>query len=215
MACVLVRTGMRAQSGAAPDTQPDANGRTRRVYEGVVSVKQKPIGTVILLEINGSKVSGWIRLDKFASIDGGTVAENSVEFRSGENTYKIDERKGRIVYSGPDGSGDRIIAPLTAWTGTLNELTEGEGFDGNDIATIEVGARLRRLAVERPALWKSAGPPFEKYERLDVLLGKEVTMWVSDPDGRPAAIAIEEPAGMDIPLKVPKPPKGQKQKNKK
>lgn len=204
-----------AQSGASPDTPPATGTKTRRVYEGVVSVKQTPIGTVILMEIAGSGVSGWIRLGKFVAIDGGSVAENSVEFRAGGNTYKIDDRKGRIVYSGPDGSGDRIVGPLTAWTGTLNELTESESFSGNDVATLEVGARLRRLSLLEPALWKASGPPFEKFERFDELLGHEVTMWVTDPDSRPAAIAIEEPAGMNIPLKLPKPPKGSKQNKKK
>lgn len=213
-ASILAAAQGRAQSSDASDAQA-AGSRTRRVYEGVVSVKQKPLGTVILMEVNGSNLSGWIRLDKFAAIEGGSVADNEVEFRAAGNSYKIDERKGRIVYSGPDGSGDRIVAPLTAWTGTLNELTESERFSGNDIATLEMGARLRRLEVIEPALWKTAGPPFEKYERLDVLLGHEVTMWVVDPDTRPAAIVIEEPAGMNIPLKAPKPPKEPKQKNKK
>lgn len=215
VACMLSAAKGHAQTGSSSDTQSATGARTRHVYEGVVSVKQKPLGTVILMEINVSNVSGWIRLDKFVAIEGGSFAENAAEFRAGGNSYKIDERKGRIVYSGPDGSGDRIVAPLTAWTGTLNELSEGERFSGNEIATLEMGARLRRLAVLEPALWKTAGPPFEKYERLDVLLGREVTMWVIDPDARPAAIVIEEPAGMDIPLKAPKPPKEPKQKNKK
>src|SRR5258708_31305209 len=116
--------------------------------------------------MKGKNGAGWIRLDKFVAQDNGTVGENSAEFHAAGNSYKIDERKGRIVYSGPDGSGDRIIAPLTAWTGTLNELTESERFSGNDVATLEIGARLRRLAVIEPALWKTVGPPFEKYERL-------------------------------------------------
>lgn len=182
---------------------------TRRVYEGVVDMKQKTIGTVILMDLNGNNVSGWMRLGKFVSIDSGTVTENSAEFRAGGNSYKIDERKGRITYSGPDGSGDRLVTRLTAVTGKLDELTEGERFSGNDIATLDVGGRLKRFNVEEPSLWKREGPPFEKFRRIEELLQREVTFWVSDAE-RGSVAAIEEPEGMEIPLKPPKKPKEKK-----
>jgi hypothetical protein len=195
-------------------SQSEAQSASRRVYEGVVDMKQKTIGTIVLMDISGTSVTGWIRLGKFVPIDGGTVSENSAEFRAAGNSYRIDERKGRIVYSGPDGSGDRIISRLTPLSGLLKELTEGERFSGNEVATLDVDGRLRRFNVASPSLWKRQGPPFEDFRRPEVLLQREITIWVS-PDQSASAEVIEEPEGMDIPLKPPKPPKEKKKTEKK
>jgi|SRR5579885_472372 len=189
--------------------------QNRRVYEGVVSLKQKTIGTLILMEINGSSISGWIRLVKFVPIDSGTVAENSVEFKAAGNTYNVDERKGRISYSGPDGDGDRLVTRLTSVTGKLQEIMEGERFTGGaTIATLDVDGRLKRFSVDEPSLWKRQGPPFEKFSRVEELLQRTVTFWVSDLDNQGSVELIEEPEGMDIPLKAPKKPKEKKDKDK-
>ncbi len=220
----MVRNGTRrlgvaiflaAVFSALPARSQSQPATSRRVYEGVVKMKLKTIGTLILMEVNGASVSGWIRLGKFAPIDGGTTSENSVEFRAAGNSYKIDERRGRIVYSGPDGNGDSIVSRLTSVTGSLNELTEGERFTGNDIATLDVDGRLRRFNIESPSLWKRQGPPFEDFRRAEELLQREVTFWVSGPDLRSSAEVIEEPEGMNIPLKAPKQPKEKKKSEKK
>ena len=193
-----------------PPLRAQSESTNRRVYEGVVDLKQKTIGTIILMEINGNNVTGWMRMIKFMPIESGTVTENSAEFRAAGNTYKIDERKGRITYSGPDGSGDRIVSRLTPLTGVLDELTESERFSGNNIATLDVDGRLRRFTVEEPSLWKQQGPPFEKFRRIEELLQQKTTFWVSDPDHRGSIEVIEEPQGMDVPLKAPKKPKEKK-----
>lgn len=205
---VVAATPARAQTeaGASP---------ARRVYEGVVDWKQKTIGTLILMDVKGSSISGWIRLEKFAPIESGSIGENAVEFRAAGNSYKIDERRGRIIYSGPDGSGDRIITRLQPITGEFQEMTEGERFTGVNVITLEVDGRLRRYNVAEPSLWKNEGPPFEKFERVDLLLQKQLTLWVSDPDRRSGVEIIEEPSGMNIPLKPPKPTKEEKERRKK
>lgn len=194
---------------AAVPASAQSQPANRRVYEGVVDMKQKTIGTVILMTLNGNNVSGWIRLGKFVPIDGGTVTENSAEFRAAGSSYKIDERKGRITYSGPDGIGDRIVSRMIAVTGKLEELAEGERFSGNDIATLDEDGRLKRFSAEEPSLWKREGPPFEKFHRLEELLQRNVTFWVSDEE-RGRVEVIEEPEGMNIPLKAPKKPKEKK-----
>jgi hypothetical protein len=176
----------------------------RRAYEGVVSWKQSTIGTVIMIEINDGEVSGWLRLEKPVAIDSGAVVENGVEFQSAGNSYRIDERRGRIVYSGPQGEGNRYIDRLTRLTGRLEELLE-ETESSPRVATVEVRGRRRDLHYGTPALWKNNAAPFEKFERLEDLLGKQVSVWVADADLRSGRIVvIEEPEGMDIPLKAPK-----------
>jgi hypothetical protein len=184
-----------------------------RAYEAVVSLKGSTIGTVILLDIGDHGVSGWLRLEKtFVAIDSGSVTPDGVEFHSAGNTYRIDDRRNRIVYSGPQGEGDRLLEPLTRMSGRLQELVE-ETEDQPRSATLDVEARRRELSYGKPALWKRSGTPFVNFDRLDVLLGKQITVWVADADLRSGRIvAIEEPEGMDIPLKPPKPPKGQQKK---
>ena len=185
----------------------------RRAFEGVVSWKQATIGTVILLDIRDNGVSGWLRLDKPVAIDGGSLVEDGIEFRSAGNAYRIDTRRGRIIYSGPQGEGNRYITPLTRLTGRLEELLE-ETETSPPIATLEVDGRRRNLHYGTPALWKRSGPPFEKFERLEELLGREISVWVADADLRSGRIvAVEEPEGVDIPLKPPKQPKEPAQKD--
>ena len=189
-----------------------AHSQSRRVYEGVVDMKQKTIGTLILMDVNGNYVSGWIRLGKFVPIDSGTISENSTEFRAAGNTYMIDEKRGRISYSGPDGSGDSRVTRLTPVEGKFRELQEGgERFGGSDIVIMEVGARLRRFHADGPSLWKRSGPPFETFRRLEELLQREMTVWVADLSDNGGDIeVVEEPEGMNIPLKPPKKPKEKK-----
>jgi len=189
-----------------------ARSQSRRVYEGVVDMKQKPIGTLILMDVNGNYVSGWIRLGKYVPIDGGTPSETSTEFRAAGNSYTIDEKRNRITYSGTDGSGDSRVSRLTPVAGTFKELQEGgEQFGGSDIVIMEVGARLRRFHADGPSLWKRAGPPFETFRRLEELLQREITVWVADLSDNGGDIeVVEEPDGMNIPLKLPKKPKEKK-----
>ncbi|MGH9785623.1 MAG: hypothetical protein ACRD88_15710, partial [Terriglobia bacterium] len=89
----------------------------RRVYEGVVGLKGRTIGTLIMLDQAGGTLQGWIRLNKFVPIEGGSVLPSGVEFRAGGNRYEIDERRGRINYSGSDGEGSRYIQRLERFTG--------------------------------------------------------------------------------------------------
>ena len=80
---------------------------------------------------------------------------------------------------------------------------------------MDVAGRRWDLRVGRPALWKQGGPPFETFDRLEEVLGKEISVWVADADARTGRIvAIEEPTGMDIPLKAPKKPKDKKEEKK-
>jgi hypothetical protein len=186
----------------------------RRAYEGVVSWKKRTIGTVILVQIDSNRaVSGWILLGKLQPIEQGSVAEDGVEFRVAGNTYRIDERRGRIVYSGPDGEGDRLLMSLTRLSGSLRELAEETGQSRGQIAALEVNGRRRDLRYGTPALWKNQGQPFEKFSRLEELLGKDVSLWVADADLRTGRIVVvEEPEGMDIPLKAPKKPQDNQEK---
>ncbi|OFV97240.1 MAG: hypothetical protein A3H28_13670 [Acidobacteria bacterium RIFCSPLOWO2_02_FULL_61_28] len=186
----------------------ESYGQERRVYEGVVDLKQKTIGTVVLLEIAEGSLKGWVRLQKFVPIEGGSASANGAEFRAGGNRYEIDERKGKISYSGPDGEGSRFVQRLERLSGRFEELSEESGFSGVNIAAIEVRGRRRDLRVGRPALWKQDGPPFETFERIEEMLGKEIAVWVAGANERTGrVVAVEEPEGMNIPLKAPKKPK--------
>ncbi len=191
-----------------------ARTQERRAYEGVVSWKGKTIGTVILVEIDSNRaVSGWIRLGKLQPIEQGSVVDDGVEFRAAGNTYRIDERRGRIAYSGPDGDGDRLLKSLTRLTGSLRELVEETQESQGPTAALEVNGRRRELHYGAPALWKNQGQPFENFTRLEELIGKDLSLWVADADLRTGRIVVvEEPEGMDIPLKAPKKPKEDKKK---
>lgn len=182
-----------------------SHAQERRGYEGVVGLKGKTIGTLILLDSSGTSVHGWMRLEKFVPIESGSVLEHGAEFSAAGNRYEIDERKGRITYSGPDGEGSRYIQRLERRTGRFEELGDDRGFSGVKIATVAVNGRPQNLRVGRPALWKQAEAPFENFERIEELLGKEISLWLADADSRTGrVVAVEEPAGMNIPLKKPK-----------
>ena len=192
-----------------------AYAQDRRVYEGVVDMKLKTIGTLILMEINANNVGGWIRLGKFVPIDGGTASEDTLEFRAAGNSYKIDEKREHISYSGPDGNGDSRVTRLTPVTGRFDELTEGEPFSDSNFVTMEVDARMKRFHEEDPSLWKRDGPPFEKFQRMEELLQRQMTVWVADLNDLGGDIeVVEEPEGMNIPLKLPKKPKEKKKSEK-
>jgi len=76
------------------------------------------------------------------------------------------------------------------------------------VAVIELRGRRRDFRIGRPSLWKQQGPPFETFSRVDELLGYEISIWVAGSGNRGGAIVVlEEPEGMNIPLKAPKKPK--------
>ncbi|MBI3894787.1 MAG: hypothetical protein HY313_02535 [Acidobacteria bacterium] len=176
-----------------------------------MSLRKKTIGTVILMETRANSVAGWIRLEKFVPIEGGAISPERVEFRAAGNSYAIDERRRRISYSGPDGEGNRYITSLSQLTGRLEALTEGEQFSGTNVATLEVRGRRWNLTVGRPALWKRQNPPFETFPRIEEFLNQEISVWLADADQRQGRIVvIEEPEGMDVPLKPPKKSKDEK-----
>src|ERR1051325_10980729 len=79
------------------------------VYEGVIYDRGKTIGTAILLEVSGSTVTGWIQKHDFLPIEGGTVSESGFAFKAAGNGYQMNTRSNRIVYGGPDGSGDQRL----------------------------------------------------------------------------------------------------------
>jgi hypothetical protein len=201
-----------AALAAVSTAAPRAGGQERRAYEGVVSWKDATIGTVITLDIHDNQVSGWLRLEKPVPVDSGSLVPDGVEFHAAGNTYRIDERHDHIIYSGPDGDGDRYLTTLTQWTGRLVELVEATETLP-PLAVVEVRGRRRELRYGTPMLWKNNGPPFEKFDRLKELLGKELSVWVADPDLRSGRlVVIEEPQGMDIPLKAPKNDKSKEKK---
>jgi len=113
-------------------------------------------------------------------------------------------------------SGDLVIPqPFPDVTrsspGPLAELLEATRATGAAVAAVEVRGRRRELRYGRPALWKQKGPPFEAFSRLEELLGKEISVWAASADDRIGRlIVVEEPSGMDIPLKAPKKPKNEK-----
>jgi hypothetical protein len=196
----------------------DERDNHRRVYEGVVGLKKRTIGTLVLLDTSGDSLRGWMRLEKFVPIEGGTVLDRGVEFRAAGNTYQIDERRGRISYSGPDGEGSRYVQRLQRQSGRLEELSEDRNFGGGKVAMVEVAGRVRNFRVGRPTLWKHSEAPFETFERIEELLGKEIALWLGESDGRTGrVVGIEEPGDMNIPLKKPKEekPKEDKKEEKK
>lgn len=187
----------------------------RKVYEGVISVKNKTIGTVILVDTTGGSVKGWIRMEKFVKIDDGKVTDGAVEFQARGNHFKIDERRGRIIYSGPDGAGNRFLEPMKPLAGRLQEVGESEKPGGSPVAKLELRGRNWNLEVGRPALWKNASTPFENFTRVEDMLGKDITVWIGETSPlRGRMVVIEEPSGMDIPLKPPKEPKKDEKEKK-
>ena len=184
---------------------PSAQAQQRKVYEGVISVKKKTIGTVILVDTTGGTVSGWMRMEKFVKIDGGSVMDGAVEFQAGGNQYRIDERRGRIIYSGPDGEGNRFLEPMKPLAGKLQEVGESEKPGGSPVVKLELRGRNWNLEVGRPALWKNESAPFENFTRVEDMLGKDITVWIGETSPlRGRMVVIEEPSGMDIPLKPTK-----------
>ena len=101
------------------------------------------------------------------------------------------------------------------FTGKFDELAEARSFDGWRVATVEVAGRRRDFRVGRPALWKHSEAPFETFDRVEELLGKEISVWVAEADTRTGrVVAVEEPPGMNIPLKAPKKPKEKEEEKK-
>ena len=208
-----VAAGPTAAGPAAAGQATAPSSVERRVYEGVASWRGKTIGTLILLEGTADSARGWIRLNTYLPLDSGKLTRNGAEFRSGANTYSIDELETRMTYSGPEGEGRRRITRLTRWTGAIYELLEATE-QKPAVAKMEAVGRNREMQYGTPSLWKQQGPPFEKFPRLDEVLSKEVTVWVGEADLRYGRlVVVEEPAGMNIPLKAPK--KEEKKEDKK
>ncbi len=183
---------------------PLCQAQERRAYEGVVSWQKDTIGTVVLLEGDENSATGWIRLDTFLPITGGSLSRTGATFQAGGNSYQIDERRGRTTYSGPDGEGSRLVRRLRSLTGVLHELVEGTRSDPQ-VAVMNVNGRRWQLRYGEPSLWKRQEAPFENFKRIEELLDQEFTAWVADADVRRGrVVVIEEPAGMNIPLKPPK-----------
>jgi hypothetical protein len=193
-----------AQQASSMQTGMPPAPPERRVYEGVASWRGKTIGTLILLEGNEESAHGWIRLNSYLPIESGKLTKNGAEFRAGGNNYSIDDVEKRMTYSGPEGEGRRLVTRLTRWTGTIHELLEATQ-EKPAVAKMEVSGRNRQMNYGAPALWKQQEPPFEKFSRLEDVLSKEVSVWVADADLRNGRlVVIEEPQGMNIPLKAPK-----------
>ena len=193
----------------------DAGAAERRVYEGVVSWKQATIGTVILLDIRDGAVSGWLRLEKPVAIDGGSPVADGFEFRSAGNTYRIDERRGRIIYSGPQGEGNRYLTSLTRLTGNSKSCWKRRRNPRPSPASRWMAGCASCTTALRPC-GNELRQPFEKFSRLEEqLVGKEISVWVADADLRsgPYRRSPKNPKG-GHPLKPPKKPKDQPQKGK-
>lgn len=185
----------------------------RTVYEGVVAWKGKPIGTTIMLEVSdhaagdtgseGGTVSGWIQRNDFYPIDSGRMDKDQIAFTSGGNQYAINLRTNRINYSGPDGSGNQRVEQMTRVTGRVYRLTEGLGEETHRI-TLQTEDGEREYLVEAPTIWKRAGLPIDRFERLEEVLGKTVSAWMARIGGTRYMAVLEEPEGMDLQKKVPK-----------
>src|SRR5690349_7616175 len=103
-ACVVAARGQDTDAKAGTPSVAE-----RRVYEGVASLRGKTNGTLILIEDTADSAREWIRLNTYLPIDGGKLTKSGAEFRSGGNTYSIDETEKRKTYSGPEGEGRRLI----------------------------------------------------------------------------------------------------------
>lgn len=89
--------------------------------------------------------------------------------------------------------------------GKLQEVGESEKPGGSPVVKLELRGRNWNLEVGRPALWKNESAPFENFTRVEDMLGKDITVWIGETSPlRGRMVVIEEPSGMDIPLKPTK-----------
>lgn len=178
------------------------------VYEGVVALEGKTIGTSILLDVADGAVTGWIQRNDFFPIDSGSMNADRIQFTSGGNQYTINLRTSRIGYAGPDGSGNQRVEKMTYVSGRVYRLTE-EAMEEHKV-TLQTDDGEREYLIGRPAVWKRTGPPIDRFERLEELLGKTVGAWLARIGGTHYLAVVEEPEGMDLQKKVPKKDKKRK-----
>ena len=206
---------------AAPASQGQASAARagqRIVYEGIVSLKGQTIGTTILLEASsntgtsnadsGTTVTGWIQRHDFFPIDSGRMDENQIVFTSDGNHYTIKRHTNRIIYSGPDGSGNRRVEEMTLISGRAYRLTEA--IRGRHELTLQENQLEKHYLVGRPAVWKRTGPPIDRFPRLEEVLGKTIRAWLAKSGGIYYVAVLEEPEGMDLQKKRPKKKKKKK-----
>jgi hypothetical protein len=191
--------------------QPAAATAQRTVYEAVIHDRGKTIGSLILLEVNGSNVIGWIQKHDFVQMENGAVTPSGYTFQAAGNKYEINTRTGRILYSGPDGAGDQRVAKMEVMKGRVYKITE-ETEEGRTITFQTDHGEIVLTVDQRPTVWKHAGPPIAKWDmdRFEEILGKTVDVWRIRTGGAWTMEVIEEPAGMDIPAHLTKEKKKKK-----
>lgn len=206
-------TGAAAQAPPAPAPVPSQGKRV--VYESVVALEGKTIGTSILLEIGdtpdgtgGRPVTGWIQRNNFFPIDSGQADADKISFTSGGNQYDINLRTERINYSGRDGSGNQHIEKMAYVSGRIYKLTEEA--DEERTMTLQTDDGEKDFLVGEPTVWKHNGPPIDRFSRLEEVLGKTTGFWLTRMGSTRYIALMEEPAEMDLQKKVPKPPKKKK-----
>ncbi len=222
---LFTATALMAQAPGSSGTasQASASETKRVVYEAVVALQGKTIGTSILLEVgdkagsNGAKpVTGWIQRNDFFPIDSGRATEDHVILTSGGNKYDINLRTMRITYSGPDGSGNQRVDKMSLVQGRVYKLTEEA--DEERTMTLQMSGDQydqKEFLVGSPTVWKHNGPPIDRFSRLEELLGKTTGFWLSKFGSARYVAIVEEPQGMDLQKKAPKEKKEKKDKKDK
>ncbi len=191
-------------------TLPAQEQPQRLVYEAVIHDRGKTIGTTILLESGGGKLGGWIQQHDFRPLESGSATASGFTFSAGGNTYNLNTATSRIMYGGPDGSGDQRASRMDPVRGRIYRLTERA--DDQQLMTLQTDHGEQDFTIERPTIWKKNGPPIRNFERMEELVGKTVTIWRIKTGGVYTVEVIEEPAGMDILAKLPKEKKEKKPK---
>ena len=200
-----------------PAQQVSAADIRRAVYEGVVALEGKTIGTSIMLEIgekagaDGSRpVRGWIQRNDFYPIDSGNATADHVVFTSGGNQYDINLNTLRISYSGRDGSGNHRVEKMSYVEGRVYKLTEEA--DEQRTMTLQISGDEKDFVVGEPTVWKRNGPPLIHFSRLEEVLGKTTGFWLSRYGTTRYVAIMEEPPGMDLQKRAPKEKKDKKKK---
>ena len=183
----------------------------RMVFEGIVQLAGKPIGSNILLEVRDGKVTGgWIQRNDFFPIDSGAADDEHIRFTSTGNQYDINLRTDRIACDGPEGKGNYRIEKMTPAEGRVYQMSEPM----SDLATItlEDFGLEKDYRFGRPSIWKRDGPPIDRleYERLKDIVGKNVRIWLTRMGGSRFIAVIEEPEGVDLQKKDKKEDKKKK-----
>ncbi len=216
-AVLLAAALMALAAPVSPGQTPAAGPGQHIVYEGIVSLEGKTIGTTILLESSsdagtnagsGTTVTGWIQRHDFFPIDSGHMDADRIVFTSGGNHYTINRRTNRISYSGPDGSGNRRVTEMIYTSGRVYRVTKP--VRGQREITLETDRGEKEYLVGAPSVWKRAGPPIDNFPRLEEVVGKTVGAWLAKSGGTRYLAVLEEPEGMDLQKKRPKKKKKKK-----